>query len=86
MVINQGLKICDPSRFQAVIDPELCSFCGTCQERCYFNALQEVETDSGDEVMQVIKDKCMGCGLCHATCPEEAISMVEVRATDFIPA
>ncbi len=86
MVISEGLKICDPSRFQAAINPELCSFCETCQERCYFNALEEVETENGQEVMRVVEDKCMGCGLCHVTCPEEAISMVEVRAPDFIPA
>jgi Pyruvate/2-oxoacid:ferredoxin oxidoreductase delta subunit len=86
MVISEGLKICDPSRFQAAINPELCSFCETCQERCYFNALEEVETENGQEVMRVVEDKCMGCGLCHVTCPEEAINMVEVRAPDFIPA
>jgi Pyruvate/2-oxoacid:ferredoxin oxidoreductase delta subunit len=86
MVINEGLKFCDPSRYQAMIDPELCSFCGTCQDRCYFNALVEVETERGQEVMRVVAENCMGCGLCHVTCPEEAISMVAVRAPDFIPA
>jgi ferredoxin len=34
----------------------------------------------------VVAENCMGCGLCHVTCPEEAISMVAVRAPDFIPA
>ncbi len=86
MVITEGLNICDPSRYQAMIEPELCSFCGTCQDRCYFNALEEVETESGQEVMRVVTEKCMGCGLCHVTCPEEAISMVAARAPDLIPA
>ncbi|MGD2269042.1 MAG: 4Fe-4S dicluster domain-containing protein [Desulfobacterales bacterium] len=86
MIISEGLKICDPSRYQAVIDADLCSFCGTCQERCYFNAIEETETQSGKEAMNVLADKCMGCGLCHVTCPEEAINMKEVRPADFIPA
>lgn len=85
MVISEGLNICDPSRYQALIDTELCSFCGTCQQRCYFNAIQETETERGKEAMRVSAGKCMGCGLCHATCPEEAITMREVRPADFIP-
>ncbi|MBW2412509.1 MAG: 4Fe-4S binding protein [Deltaproteobacteria bacterium] len=86
MVISEGLKICDPSRYLAMIDAEHCSFCGTCQERCYFNAIEETETENGKEAMNVLADKCMGCGLCQIACPEEAINMKEVRSADFIPA
>ena len=86
LVIKEGIKICDPSRFQAVIDPDQCSFCKTCLDRCYFNALKLIETENGNETMSVIDDKCMGCGLCQITCPEEAISMIAVREEDFIPA
>ena len=86
LVIKEGLKICDPSRFQAVIDPDQCSFCETCLDRCYFNALESIETENGSETMSVIGDKCMGCGLCQVTCPEEAISMIAVHEEDFIPA
>jgi MinD superfamily P-loop ATPase len=80
LIITEGLKICDPSRFQASIDPDLCTACGTCQDRCYFSAIENTGS-----VMQVIADKCLGCGLCKITCPEEAITMVEARAVDFIP-
>ena len=86
LVISEGLKICDPSRYQAEIDASLCSTCETCLDRCYFNAIEETETDSGATVMQVIGDKCMGCGLCQITCPEEAISLTAVREETFIPA
>ena len=85
LVIAENLKICDPSRYQAAIDPELCSFCGTCLERCYFSALEETDNAAGDVVMRVVKDRCMGCGLCQVTCPEEAITLIEVRPEDFIP-
>jgi Pyruvate/2-oxoacid:ferredoxin oxidoreductase delta subunit len=84
LVISEGLQICDPSRFQASIDPELCNFCNTCIDRCYFNAIKEIEHD-GKTVMSVINEKCLGCGLCHVTCPEQAISLMEVRKVDFIP-
>jgi len=86
LVIKEGLKLCDPSRFEAAIDADLCSACETCLERCYFNAIESIETVDGREVMQVISDSCMGCGLCQITCPEEAISLKEVRTEDFIPA
>jgi len=86
LVIKEGLKICDPSRFEAAIDDELCSACETCLDRCYFNAIETHETAGGREVIRVIGDNCMGCGLCQLTCPEDAISLIEVRAEDFIPA
>ena len=86
LLIKDGLKLTDPSRYAAKIDAELCSGCGTCQDRCFFNALEEVEREDGETVMSVIDDKCMGCGVCQVTCPEEAISLIEVRPPDFIPA
>lgn len=85
LVISEGLNICDPSRFQAFIDPDTCSDCETCLDRCYFNAIEETGNSAGDTVMSVIEDKCMGCGLCYVTCPEEAISMKETKPADFIP-
>jgi len=86
LVISEGLAICDPSRFRADIDPESCIGCGTCIDRCYFNAIEELTNDRGDTYMQVLGDKCLGCGLCHVTCPEDAISLNAVREETFIPA
>ena len=68
-----------------VIDEELCTGCGTCEaiaEDC-FELIEETEkavvknpcTSSEDDIQEAMD-----------TCPEEAIRMVEVRATDFIPA
>jgi len=85
MVIKEGLNLCDPSRYRAEIDPQLCSSCGTCLDRCYFGAIDEAETGDDDPVMRVNGHKCMGCGLCHSTCPEDAIRLVEVREEAFIP-
>jgi len=58
------------SAFQARIDPELCSNCEACLNRCQMDAIQE-----GD-VYPVDPDRCIGCGLCVSTCPTEAITML----------
>ncbi len=60
------------SSFQARIDQELCAACGTCMERCQFEAIKE-----DDEFMEVDLTRCIGCGLCVPTCSQEAISLVE---------
>ena len=59
------------SYYYALIDPELCSSCGTCIERCQMDAIRE-----GDDVSEIIEERCIGCGLCVSTCPQEAITMV----------
>jgi NAD-dependent dihydropyrimidine dehydrogenase PreA subunit len=71
-----------PSRFQATIDPELCSSCETCLERCYFDAISM--EGEGDTAL-VTPDKCVGCGLCIVTCPTEAITFKEAKPQDFVP-
>lgn len=82
VLINRKLKMCDPSRFVASIDPELCQGCETCLERCYFGALS---LNNETNVMEVNAEACMGCGLCKVVCENQAISLVEHRPADFIP-
>ena len=82
MLIERRLKLCDPSRFSATVDAELCDACGECLERCYFGALK---LDEERGVAVVDADECMGCGLCQVVCPLEALSLVVVRDVDFIP-
>jgi Na+-translocating ferredoxin:NAD+ oxidoreductase subunit B len=72
------------SYYQAKIDPELCSACGQCIERCQMTAIKE-----GEDSSEMIEGRCIGCGLCVSTCPTEAISMVaksemEAPPKDFI--
>lgn len=50
----------------AVIDPELCTECGECRQRCQFGAIRE------DFVVEKID--CEGCGVCVHFCPADAIS------------
>jgi Pyruvate/2-oxoacid:ferredoxin oxidoreductase delta subunit len=84
LLIRDGLNLCDPSRFAAVVDADACSGCGSCLERCYFGALSLVEKD-GQEVLSIDPDRCMGCGLCTLVCPEDALSMQVVRDAGFVP-
>jgi ferredoxin/DNA-binding Lrp family transcriptional regulator len=69
------------STYQARIDPDLCTLCGDCLERCQIEALTE-----GDDQMEVDLGRCIGCGLCLPTCPESAIAMVPKAETAAPPA
>ncbi len=64
------------SSYQAKIDPDLCSDCGLCIERCQVEAVKQAEGHS-----EINDDKCIGCGLCVSTCPEEAISLIPKSGT-----
>jgi len=68
------------SEFQAAVEASLCSGCGTCLERCQFQALSLV-----DEICEVKTDKCLGCGLCVSTCPTQALHLVEKSTSEPPP-
>ena len=59
------------TNYYAVIDPEMCTNCGTCIERCQVNA-----TVSQNDVSEVVREKCIGCGLCVTGCPDNAAQLV----------
>jgi Pyruvate/2-oxoacid:ferredoxin oxidoreductase delta subunit/predicted transcriptional regulator len=69
-----------PSRFEAVVDPDLCKGCKTCLERCFFDAIVV-----NDNLAVVNAERCMGCGVCTVSCPTEALRLKEVRPADFVP-
>ncbi len=58
------------SFYEARIDPDLCTACGECIDRCQVGAITE-----GDEVSKITAEKCIGCGLCVDSCSTEAILM-----------
>jgi len=58
------------TNYYAEVDSDLCSGCGTCEQRCNVDAIH-VEND----ISQVDRTRCIGCGVCVPTCPEEAISL-----------
>ena len=52
----------------AVIDPNACTECGLCEEKCRFHAIANSKVDP---------ISCEGCGVCAHVCPENAIEMVD---------
>jgi len=58
------------SDFRAEADPELCTGCESCQDRCLFGALSIVE-----EICRIDPDRCLGCGQCVSVCPTGALSL-----------
>ena len=67
------------SNYQAVVDAELCSECGTCHDRCPMEALHP-----GDGATAVDLDRCIGCGLCVSTCPTDAVTL-RAKARASVP-
>ena len=51
----------------AVIDPNVCTECGLCEDKCRFHAITNSTIDP---------ISCEGCGVCAYICPEKAIEMV----------
>ena len=60
------------SNYYAQVDPELCSGCGVCEERCQMDAIEII-----DNISTINLDRCIGCGVCVPTCPDEAIELIE---------
>jgi len=56
----------------ALIDPNVCTACGTCAEVCRFEAVIP-----GDDAYRVDDIACEGCASCFYQCPAEAIRMEE---------
>jgi len=60
------------SGFQPRFDPDLCTTCETCVDRCPAKALTLREN-----VPEVNMDRCFGCGICSTGCPAEAVVLEE---------
>ena len=58
-----------PNHFFALVDPETCTSCGVCTERCPVDAIQ-LETSA-----MIDQSKCIGCGVCATGCEENSIKM-----------
>jgi MinD superfamily P-loop ATPase len=61
----------------ALVDPELCTACGTCEEVCRFDAVVAPNEESGCDAYSIDPVACEGCAVCHYQCPADAISMEE---------
>ena len=64
----------------SVIDPEVCSGCGTCVEWCPTDAIAL----DNEGLARRDENACLGCGVCSRFCPEGAISLKEGLRRVFI--
>jgi len=55
------------ANYYAVIDPDACTGCGICIDRCQVGAISD---DGGVSVVD--RARCIGCGLCVTGCPDDA--------------
>jgi electron transport complex protein RnfB len=67
------------TNFYAEVDPDLCTGCEICEERCNVGAVH-IE----DNIAVVDKTRCIGCGVCVPTCSSEAITLVK-KENEILP-
>lgn len=60
---------------KAVINPDLCTGCGTCRTLCRFDAISDR--------YEVDPIRCEGCGVCVDFCPEQAIDFPVQRCGEW---
>ena len=60
---------------KAVINPDLCTGCGTCRTLCRFDAISDR--------YEVDPIRCEGCGVCVDFCPEQAIAFPVQRCGEW---
>ena len=69
-------KVLEKTRFRAEIDEDICTGCEDCVGRCYFGAIEMVESGLDKSLKAVLNsDKCFGCGLCVVGCTMGIITM-----------
>jgi Na+-translocating ferredoxin:NAD+ oxidoreductase RNF subunit RnfB len=63
--------------YLAVVDPELCDYCGTCFTACNVRAigLDRNASNGNRRVCRVKPDACLGCGACISACDNGALSL-----------
>jgi ferredoxin len=66
--------------FVMSVDPEFCTGCGTCLDRCQFNALS-----IPDDLCVVDPSRCIGCGVCAMVCPESAMEITRTETSEKPP-
>jgi len=77
---SQGV-VRNATNFLAVIDPDLCTGCGTCVDMCHTYAAYLNDEGKAER----LEERCIGCGVCAAFCPENAVSLQEGERIVKIP-
>ena len=67
------VALINSTNYLSQVDPDLCSGCGTCVEKCPVDAIELNDSD----IAEVNAEYCIGCGVCAHFCPENAITLLE---------
>lgn len=70
--VNKGELELEP--IVAIIDNEICSWCGECMKACPFDAISKTEWGA-KEIAVINNSVCKGCGMCLPVCPTNAINL-----------
>jgi heterodisulfide reductase subunit A len=70
----------------SVVDQDLCSGCGLCEQACPFGAMRRHEIEGKGFRAESISASCKGCGVCAAACPQKAIDIKHFRNTQLVAA
>jgi len=65
------------SNYEVRVDPDECTACGECVEKCQLKAFTLEEG-----IPELNAERCIGCGVCVHHCPVEALSLVS--RSDFV--
>jgi len=85
MILKQALSYPNPgiflsSGFKPFFDPDSCTACETCVDRCPAEALS-----LSKNTPEVNLPRCIGCGVCAIGCPSDAIVMEEKEGATVPP-
>jgi MinD superfamily P-loop ATPase len=70
---NSFRMVVNVASFLAKVDPDLCTGCETCAERCHTDAIKL----GSDNVSRVDESRCIGCGVCAHFCPSNSIRLIQ---------
>jgi len=62
---------------EALIRKDDCITCGTCKEKCRFQAIRKIRLKKHSFAYVVDPLSCEGCGVCVHVCPEKAVDFPE---------
>jgi NAD-dependent dihydropyrimidine dehydrogenase PreA subunit len=68
------------SNYYALIDEDLCTGCGLCEDRCQMEAIT-----FKNDIFSVDIERCIGCGNCIIICPSEAINLYRKKKQNIPP-
>jgi len=70
--VNKGELELEP--IVAIIDKELCTWCGECVKACPFDAIH-MDKYGKKDIAVINNSVCKGCGMCLPVCPPNAIDL-----------